>query len=142
MNQEVQIKSIAQLEALAQKVALRLERKQMLLISGTLGAGKTTFVRAMAKALGAPDASSPTYAIHQRYEGTKRTIDHVDLYRLEDAHDLESSGFWDLFNREEGLVVVEWADRLDESAWPRDWACLKLHFSFSESSGRRVVLAD
>jgi tRNA threonylcarbamoyladenosine biosynthesis protein TsaE len=53
-------------------------------------------------------------------------VDHVDLYRVKNDEDLETSGFWDLFSQPMGLVFVEWSDRLPSEVWPRNWLHLKI----------------
>ncbi len=99
-----------------------LEERQILLLSGGLGAGKTAFTRKLLQALGCEEANSPTYGlIHEYNVASLPACFHVDLYRLEDDEDLESSGFWELFANPKGLIIIEWADRLDESLYPLQW---------------------
>lgn len=114
---------------------------KLIFMNGEMGAGKTTFVTKLADTLGAPDAASPSFALHTRYEGSRGTIDHFDLDRLEDAEDLESTGFWDLIEaaRASGpshFVMIEWAKRLDEfgagsrgAPWTRGFDVQNLDFS-------------
>ena len=85
----------------------------VVLLYGDLGAGKTAFVRGMARGLGAaPDeVSSPTFTIIQEYTGRAATFYHVDLYRLAPA-EIEDLGLDDLIESG-GIVAIEWADR-----WP------------------------
>ena len=102
--------------------AANLTRPRVILLSGTLGAGKTQVVKWFVQALGGGNfASSPTFAIHQQYAVANGHVDHVDLYRLQSDADLESSGFWDLFEQPNGLVFVEWAERLPAAVWPAHW---------------------
>jgi tRNA threonylcarbamoyladenosine biosynthesis protein TsaE len=118
----------SQLNDLAVKIINNLAPKTVLLLSGDLGAGKTTLVKALATQLKMKDASSPSFAIHQQYvnnEGEK--MDHVDLYRLKSTEDLESTGFWDLFNCEKGLVVIEWANLLNPESLPMDWKTIEVY---------------
>ncbi len=105
----------------------------LVLFSGPMGAGKTQSVRWVLEELGAQDMASPTYAIIHQYETSKGPIDHVDLYRLEDDQDLESTGFWDLFQRPKGIVFIEWADRLAEKDYPKNWARWSVEISFSKA---------
>ena len=83
------------------------------LLYGELGAGKTAFVRGMVEgAGGSPDeVSSPTFVLAQEYAG-RRTVHHVDLYRLNEAEATEFEH--QLLELAEGdaIVAVEWADRL------------------------------
>lgn len=86
---------------------------KLIVLRGDLGAGKTTLVRGMAAALGAPmeDVSSPTFTLVHTYQGRKTTLHHLDLYRLEAEHELEATGLWELASEPCALVVVEWGDR-------------------------------
>lgn len=112
-----------------------LSDREILLFEGPLGAGKTQLVRFLLENLGTREACSPTFAIHHRYETVRGSVDHLDLYRLEDEDDLESTGFWDLFSIQKGLILIEWADRLDSSWLPPDWACRRIRIDFG-SKGR------
>ena len=83
----------------------------VVLLYGDLGAGKTAFVRGLARGVGAnPDeVSSPTFTIVQEYAGTSVTLYHVDLYRLEPA-EIDDLGLEDLVAGD-GVVAIEWAER-------------------------------
>ncbi len=83
----------------------------VVLLYGNLGAGKTAFVRGLARGIGAdPDeVSSPTFTIVQEYEGRSATLFHVDLYRLEPA-EVDDLGLEDLV-ASDGIVAIEWPDR-------------------------------
>jgi tRNA threonylcarbamoyl adenosine modification protein YjeE len=81
-------------------------------LRGPLGAGKTTFVRAVIRALhGSDDAvSSPTFVFRQRYDGTP-PVEHVDLYRIDDAaHELAELGLDEAFEPDR-IVLIEWPER-------------------------------
>ena len=76
-------------------------------LSGPLGAGKTTFVKAVAQALlGSDPVSSPTFTFWHRYEG-RPPIDHLDLYRIEDAGEIAELGLDEAFDGR-SIVLVEW----------------------------------
>lgn len=96
----------------ASELAGRLVPGTVLLLSGDLGAGKTAFVRGLAEGLGvAPDAvTSPTFTLVHEYRGGRLPLQHVDLYRLEQA-DLDLLGL-DERLAESGVVAVEWPERL------------------------------
>lgn len=83
---------------------------------GTLGAGKTRLVQAVATALGvAPgNVTSPTFVLVNEYTGGRMPIYHFDTYRLKDEHEFLDLGPDEYFNSN-GLVFVEWADRVAES---------------------------
>lgn len=107
---EVVTASAEETEALAAHLARRLHTGDLLLLVGELGAGKTTFVRGLARGMGVRgDVMSPTFQLVRLYTG-EPPLAHVDLYRIERAAELEELGLEDLL--EDGVVVVEWGDRL------------------------------
>ena len=80
-----------------------------ILLQGELGAGKSTFARAMLHALGHDGAvPSPTYTLVEPYALSGYTVYHIDLYRISDSTELEFLGWSDL---QDGLVLVEWPER-------------------------------
>lgn len=91
----------------------------VVLLSGGLGAGKTTLARAMLKARGlAGEAPSPTFAIVQPYAPPEvdLPIAHVDLYRIEEQGELIELGLDDYLY--DGALLIEWPDRLGGDGWP------------------------
>lgn len=108
----------------------------LICLNGPMGVGKTKFVEFLILHLGGGYVSSPSFAIHNIYATPKYSVDHLDLFRLENEDDLESTGFWDLFAREMGLIVVEWADRLDVSYFPPNWPRWNISLEFADSGGR------
>lgn len=97
-----------------------------LLLEGELGAGKSTFARALIRALGHPGAvPSPTYTLVEPYELDCRQIYHVDLYRVSDDEELHFLGWSDL---EDGFRLVEWPDRAPELAASAD---LRLEMTYA-----------
>lgn len=141
-----EIHSVAELEKVYARLMPELKNQTVILLSGEVGSGKTTSVQIFLRLLGFASGlvSSPSFAIHHRYEdaGKKQALDHVDLYRLRDEEDLDSTGFWDLFSQKKAWVVVEWADRLRDDIWPLHWRQIKIHLrnSSSENQGRRVKI--
>ncbi len=89
----------------------RLRPRDVVLLTGELGAGKTTFVRGIAQGTGSKaDVSSPTFQLVRIYPGRVQ-LAHVDLYRIENNSELRDLGLEELADR--GAVVVEWGDRLE-----------------------------
>lgn len=105
-------RSEAATRAVAAALARRLEAGAIVLISGDLGSGKTTFVRGLAEGLGleAGEVTSPTFTLVHEYRGGRLPLVHVDLYRL-DRVDLDEVGL-DPELAARGVVAVEWAERL------------------------------
>lgn len=100
--------------AAGQNLAEALSPGDVVLLFGDLGAGKTAFVRGLARGLRASpdDVSSPTFTLIQEYSGGRITLHHVDLYRVE-PREVDDLGLEELIEQD-GIVAIEWADR-----WPR-----------------------
>jgi tRNA threonylcarbamoyladenosine biosynthesis protein TsaE len=96
--------------AAGERLAARLRSGDVILLYGELGAGKTAFVRGLARGLGAAaeEVSSPTFTLIQEYPG-RVTLHHVDLYRLEEA-EVDDLGLEELVSGD-GVVAIEWAER-------------------------------
>jgi tRNA threonylcarbamoyladenosine biosynthesis protein TsaE len=96
--------------AAGERLAATLRAGDVVLLYGELGAGKTAFVRGLARGLGASetDVSSPTFTIIQEYAG-RLTLYHVDLYRLE-PKEVDELGLDELVSAD-GVVAIEWAER-------------------------------
>ena len=87
-------------------------------VSGELGAGKTTLIRAVARGLGVTEpVTSPTFALVHRYGGTATTVYHVDAYRLRRSADAADLGLDDMLAEPGGgaVVLIEWPERLGEA---------------------------
>ena len=85
----------------------------VVLLIGNLGAGKTTLTKGIVEGRGvvsADEVSSPTFTLVHQYGGGANAVHHVDLYRLDEAREVESLGLEDLFAAG-GLVLLEWAER-------------------------------
>ena len=103
-------RSPAETEALAAELAARLEPGDVVLVSGELGAGKTTFVRGAARALGVEEpVVSPTFTIGRRYAG-RHPVAHLDLYRLEGGLSGEEPGLLDDYLTPDAVAFVEWPE--------------------------------
>jgi tRNA threonylcarbamoyladenosine biosynthesis protein TsaE len=105
--------------AAGEQLAWRLGTGAVVLLYGDLGAGKTAFVRGLARGLGVPagDVTSPTFTLVQEYHG-RMTLHHVDLYRLEPA-EVADLGLDELASGN-AVVAIEWAERWHDApdeAW-------------------------
>jgi tRNA threonylcarbamoyladenosine biosynthesis protein TsaE len=103
--------SPAETEEAGKRLGERLRVGDVVLLTGELGAGKTTFVRGVAQGTGSPaPVASPTFQLVRIYPGRVQ-LAHVDLYRVENTGELRDLGLEEL--SEQGAVVVEWGERLD-----------------------------
>ena len=98
--------------ALAEKLGSSFTGKEVVLLMGELGAGKTVFAKGLALGAGVTETSyvcSPSFTLVNIYQG-KHNLFHIDLYRLEKPNEIEDLGWEDYL--EEGIVIIEWAERL------------------------------
>ena len=100
--------SAAETEALGARIAEGLEPGAIVVVSGDLGAGKTTLVRGACRALGVDEpVTSPTFTIGQRYRGDGIWVSHLDLYRLPGL-DGEDPALLDDYLSPDAIVFIEW----------------------------------
>lgn len=98
-------------EQFASEFAKKLSAGSVVAFEGDLGAGKTAFVRGMAKALGCDkNVSSPTFAIVNEYDGALPVF-HFDMYRIETLGELYSIGFFEYLERG-GVCAIEWSENI------------------------------
>lgn len=134
--QEFISNSQAQTEEFAEGFAKTLKRGSVIAFEGDLGAGKTAFVRGLARGLGIrSDVSSPTFAIVNEYEGDIPLF-HFDMYRIETLGELYSIGFFEYLERD-GICALEWSENV-YSALPEDSVFVKIEH-LSENSRRITV---
>jgi tRNA threonylcarbamoyladenosine biosynthesis protein TsaE len=104
----------AELEAEGEALGRRLGPGEVISFEGDLGAGKTTLIKAVSRGLGVTrPATSPTYALVHRYQGTRGPVFHLDCFRLrtpEEAADLD----WEGLLAEGDAILVEWPERAGE----------------------------
>jgi tRNA threonylcarbamoyladenosine biosynthesis protein TsaE len=117
----------AQTRQIASVLAQRLGPGDILLLTGPLGAGKTTFVRGFLEGLGYSEpVRSPTFNLVQTFETTPRVM-HADLYRVSSAVGLDLESYF-----QEYVCMIEWADRLGFYLDPD--SCWRVHLDFTEES--------
>jgi tRNA threonylcarbamoyladenosine biosynthesis protein TsaE len=132
------IQDLSDLNKVVEKIKPYFKSHSLILLDGDLGAGKTTLTSQLLKSCGYDQATSPTYALHHSYsmtldhENTK--IEHLDLYRLQNEDEVESSGLWDLFKDPQSIILVEWADRVSIDQWPLDWKRYLIQINQTEES--------
>ncbi|WP_367186633.1 tRNA (adenosine(37)-N6)-threonylcarbamoyltransferase complex ATPase subunit type 1 TsaE [Thermosynechococcus sp. Uc] len=119
--------SLAELQALGRQWGTWLPAGTVLLLWGELGAGKTTFVQALAAGLGIEELiPSPTFTLIQEYPEGRIPLYHLDLYRLTPVEvvELAPERYWLGEEVDLGIVAIEWPDRLP--SFPRDYLKLQL----------------
>ena len=110
--------SAQETEALGQELVQQMAPGTVIAFSGDLGAGKTAFVRGMARGLGIPHrVTSPTFTIVNEYEGGRLPLFHFDMYRLADADALFDIGWEDYLDRG-GVCAVEWSEQVEDAMPP------------------------
>lgn len=114
-----------------------LQGGEVIALYGDLGAGKTTFVRALGKGMGkdATDITSPTFVLIQEYPGHPPLV-HADLYRIESRQEYEQLGLSDYFDGV-WVVAIEWAEKMSLNL-PQDR--LEIHLSHQGDSTREILL--
>ena len=110
---------------LGQKIASVLSPGMTILLEGELGAGKTTLVREICRALGWKRTCSPSFALVNEYARARIPVAHADLYRIEHA-DSRDFGL-DEYLDDGWILLIEWPDRLDNSDFPDVWRCQIAH---------------
>jgi tRNA threonylcarbamoyladenosine biosynthesis protein TsaE len=126
-------------EALGADLAGELNPGDVVLVLGELGAGKTTFVRGAARALGVSDPiTSPTFSIGHRYLATNAVVSHLDLYRL-DALDAEDPELLDDYFGPGRIAFVEWPEAAGETL---EGVRLRVTLAHAGQDARRIEIAE
>jgi tRNA threonylcarbamoyladenosine biosynthesis protein TsaE len=133
----VESPSAAETEALGARLAARLAPGDVVVVSGEVGAGKTTLIRGACRALGIEGpVTSPTFTIGQRYGGGRMPVSHLDLYRLQSLEG-EDPALLDDYLGPDGVAFVEWpaagAERLGRAA-------LEIRLAHAGGERRRVEI--
>lgn len=140
MNNILQVVSHSEEEtiALAEKIISFLKPGDLIILTGELGAGKTAFVKGLAKGLGhnSDDVNSPSYTIVNEYQG-ERPLYHFDLYRIGDSSELVEIG-WDEYLSRDALVVVEWGERAEDYL-PKNY--YRISFDIVSDREREIIIS-
>jgi tRNA threonylcarbamoyladenosine biosynthesis protein TsaE len=124
-------------ERLGAKLAPLLRPGDVVALSGRLGAGKTSFARGVVAALGLEgEAPSPTFPIVIAYDPPDLSLPlwHIDLYRIDDEHEIDELGLDDA--RLDAALLIEWPERMGRRLW---WDALRLTFEPTPDGGRRLT---
>lgn len=139
---EIITSSIGETQEFAQKILEGLHGENVIALFGDLGAGKTTFSQGIGKALGiARHLQSPTFTIVKVYDVTShkdfKTLQHIDLYRLETPSQVKGIGITDLINDKESLVLIEWAEKMG-SLLPKKR--IEVHMEYIDDTKRKLIV--
>jgi tRNA threonylcarbamoyladenosine biosynthesis protein TsaE len=132
-GETVDVPDAKALQALGAAMAARLREGDVVLLSGPLGVGKTTFAQGIAQGMGVSGpVTSPTYALVHEYEDGRLPLRHADLYRVEHPDELRAIGLDERVGVD-GVWVVEWPER--GGGWPP--GAIRVEIGV-EGEGRRV----
>jgi tRNA threonylcarbamoyladenosine biosynthesis protein TsaE len=132
-------RSEAETEALAALLGASLTGGEVVLLFGDLGAGKTAFVRGLARGLGIDpeEVASPTFVLMTAYPG-RLTLHHADLYRLRGGGDEAELGLEELPGAR-GVLAIEWAERLGDEPWSRR---IHVRLAHAGDDGRTIEIGE
>ena len=136
---EIQIKSLDDIQQAARMFIDNMGESKVYAFYGKMGAGKTTFIKAICEQLGVDDViTSPTFAIVNEYEGDDKTIYHFDFYRIKKIEEVYDMGYEDYFYGN-GLCFIEWPELIEELL-PLDTT--RVNIQENEDGGRTVTMAQ
>lgn len=133
----VQTKGEKKTLELGEKIGRKISSPFFLALVGELGSGKTIFTKGVAKGIGVSGTvRSPSFILINQYEGTV-PLYHFDLYRLKEPRELFQIGYQEYFYAPEGIVIVEWADRIRQLLPPE---YLEVIFEIKNLNLREITL--
>lgn len=122
---------------LGEKIGSLLKSGDVIAMTGTLAAGKTTITKGIAKALGITDVvTSPTFCLISEYEGTKMPLYHMDVYRLDGPEDFINLGVEDMLDGD-GVCIVEWSEKVSSELPKRT---VKIEITPLEDGSRQIKI--
>lgn len=125
----------------AEEFTNELDAGTVILFTGDLGAGKTTFTKGIAKALGITEqVTSPTFALVNEYYGEGLPLFHFDLYRINSIDELYAIGFFDYLDRG-GIIAAEWSENIPGLEEELE-NVVKVKIDRQSDSERRIVIYD
>ena len=136
--------SPAETEALGERFGRAARRGLVIALAGDLGAGKTQFVRGVARGLGcAGRVHSPTFTLVNEYGGGRLKCFHLDLYRLETPEQIFSAGIEEYLTPD-GVSVIEWAERLKAASGERqaEIKMVEVKIEITSETERKIIYDD
>ncbi|MBR4682131.1 MAG: tRNA (adenosine(37)-N6)-threonylcarbamoyltransferase complex ATPase subunit type 1 TsaE [Elusimicrobiaceae bacterium] len=131
--------SCEQTQALAARFAKSLRGGEIVFLRGPIGAGKTVFVKGIAKALGLKGSpTSASFSLMKEYKNKKFRLFHIDLFRLEE-NEVFNLGFEEMLEDEKAIILAEWPDPI-RHLLPQDR--LEMNFILKEGDNREIELSS
>jgi tRNA threonylcarbamoyladenosine biosynthesis protein TsaE len=127
-NPQIMKVPLSQAESLGEAIAKEIQGGEVFGLIGDLGSGKTTFTKALGKALGIRQTiSSPTFVMMQQFETPEKLfLYHLDLYRTKNFSEVQSLGITEWWGHPKTVTVIEWADKIKDSL-PKNTKLIYLH---------------
>ncbi len=133
-------RSVEQTKQIAYDLAQTFVGGETLLLEGDLGAGKTHFAKGLAEGLGIADTvTSPTFTLHNVYEGGRLTFNHFDFYRVDDPEEVEMLGLCEYFSTPDGVAAIEWSANV-KNLLPTK--CITVNIAKLSDTERQITVTD
>lgn len=133
-------RSVEQTKQIAYDLAKTFVGGETLLLEGDLGAGKTHFAKGLAEGLGIADTvTSPTFTLHNVYEGGRLTFNHFDFYRVDDPEEVEMLGLCEYFSTPDGVAAIEWSANV-KNLLPTK--CITVNIAKLSDTERQIIVTD
>jgi tRNA threonylcarbamoyladenosine biosynthesis protein TsaE len=139
MNKKVINYTLDEVKKVSNEIAAMLIKRNILLLYGDLGAGKTTLTKSIVESLGGnpKNVTSPTFNLVHIYDTKKFKIWHFDLYRIKSEKELFNIGIEDAMT--DGILIIEWGE-IAENLFSKNY--LKAHIEFADDEYKRRLLLD
>ena len=131
--------SVAETESYAEQLAKGFTGGEVILLHGDLGAGKTHFVKGLARGLSIDEViTSPTFALHNSYNG-RLTLNHFYFYRIEDSEEIAILGLNEFFYDKNAVAAIEWSENIN-NLLPR--YCISVTIDKLDDTTRKITLKE
>ena len=134
---KIEVNQLSDLKGAAEALLSYAEGEKMFVFEGEMGAGKTTFIKEICRALGVTETvSSPTFSIVNEYEGREGIIYHFDFYRIKNLQEAYDIGYEDYFYSG-NLCLIEWPEKIAELLLQENY--IKIQISILDAEKRKLL---